>query len=339
MASQPPTLAQELGALPAQAAQILRATPSKKLVLAGLAAWTALFHFLGNSVLGYVNTPSLFGWWWWVYSRPARAEHDGPVQWGRLLDGDESYMAFMPLVAAGLLWWKREEWARAPKRVCFWGLGPVALGLGVHWAGFMVQQTRFSLAGFLAGVFGLGLLAWGRAWLRLAFFPFCFLAFCMPLGNMAEAVTFPLRLWATELTGWIARVILGIPVMRTGTSLWDPAGRYQYEVAAACSGIRSLTAILVLAMIFSYVMLERPWKRGILIAAAFPLAVAGNVLRLLVIILAAEWFGRSAGNAVHDSGLFSLLPYVPALGGIALMGRLLKSRPPAAAPVPAEVRS
>ena len=36
--------------------------PNKGLFLVLLAAWLALFHFLGNSTFGYVDTPSLLGW-------------------------------------------------------------------------------------------------------------------------------------------------------------------------------------------------------------------------------------------------------------------------------------
>lgn len=330
MAVENRTLAQDLRALPGEVGEVLRQMPSKGLLGLTLLGWLGLFHWLGNSVLGYVNTPSLFGWWWWVFSRPARVEHDGPVQWGRLFDGDESYMAFIPLVVVGLLWWKREEWLAAAKRVWWPALGLVVVGVGLHCLGFMVQQTRLSLLGFFVGLYGLTGLAWGGPWLRTAFFPFCCFAFCMPLGNLAEKITFPLRLWATELTAWVAHTGLGIGVVQNGTSLWDPSGRFQYEVAAACSGIRSLTAIFVLSMIYGYVMLGRNWQRLVLLAAAFPLAVVSNVTRLLAIIIAAEAFGQQAGNYVHESSLFSLLPYVPALAGLVGVGRLLrgpKSRP------------
>src|SRR2546426_200125 len=43
-----------------------RRMPDKSIFFVLLAAWFALFHFLGNSTLGYVKTPSLFGWWFWV---------------------------------------------------------------------------------------------------------------------------------------------------------------------------------------------------------------------------------------------------------------------------------
>lgn len=49
-----------------------------------------------------------------------------------------------------------------------------------------------------------------------------------------------------------------------------------------------------------------------MIASALPLAVAGNVLRLTLIIVVAEAFGQKTGDWVHENTFFSMLPYVPA---------------------------
>jgi len=75
-------------------------------------------------------------------------------------------------------------------------------------------------------------------------------------------------------------------------------------------------------------MFRANWRRLLMLVAAVPLAVVGNVLRLLVIILAAETFGQNAGNAVHTSSIFSLLPYVPALLGVLLLAHWLREDRP-----------
>src|SRR5205823_8250451 len=135
--------------------------------------------------------------------------------------------------------------------------------------------------------------------LQATFFPFFLFLFCIPIGNFAETITVPLRLIATKVTLWVANGLLGIGVMQNGTSIWEPSGRFQYEVAAACSGIRSFTAIFALATIYGFIEFKRNWQRFTIIASAFPLAVIGNVVRLLTIIVAAETVGQPAGNYVH----------------------------------------
>jgi exosortase len=160
--------------------------------------------------------------------------------------------------------------------------------------------------------------------LRASFFPFFLFAFCLPLsGGPSEKITFPLRMLATKITSVFSHAGLGINVIQDGTRIFDANGSYQYEVAAACSGIRSLTATLALSIIYGFVMFKAAWKRLFMVAAAFPLAVTANVFRLTTIIIAAEAFGQRAGNFVHENSWLSLLPYIPAIGGILLIGHFL----------------
>jgi hypothetical protein len=43
-------------------AECWRGMPNKEALGFLLAGWVALFHWLGNATLGYVDTQSLFGW-------------------------------------------------------------------------------------------------------------------------------------------------------------------------------------------------------------------------------------------------------------------------------------
>ena len=45
---------------------------------------------------------------------------------------------------------------------------------------------------------------------------------------------------------------------------------------------------------------------------------------MLFIIMAAELGGQQAGNYIHESSLFSLVPYIPAMVGLLVIGRLLE---------------
>jgi hypothetical protein len=50
---------------------------------------------------------------------------------------------------------------------------------------------------------------------------------------------------------------------------------------------------------------------------------------MLVIIIAAEIGGQRWGEIVHDGGpfgIYSLLPYLPAFGGLLLIGHWLRER-------------
>jgi exosortase len=119
---------------------------------------------------------------------------------------------------------------------------------------------------------------------------------------------------------------LGIGVIQDGVRLIDPSGTYQYEVAAACSGMRSLIAIFLLATTYGFFVFRSLWKRLFMMALALPFAVLGNLVRMLLIIIAAEIGGQNWGNYVHASGIFSLVPYLPAIIGLLMVGHWMEKR-------------
>jgi exosortase len=286
--------------------------PNKVFFFGLLAAWLVLFHFLGNSILGYVKSASLFLWLNNSYSAGGQISDDG-------------HGLLIPFVVIALFWWKRKELLALPLRLWWPGLLFLAAGALFHVAGFVTQQPRASVIGMFTGIFGLMGLAWGWAWLKKSFFPFWLFIFCMPMSALLLPLTFPLRLMAAWLTATVSN-LLTISVTRMGTQLVAPDGSFQYDVAAACSGMRSLVAIFLLATIYGFVLFRSPWKRGLMMSLAFPLSVLGNFVRLMCIIIAAEFGGQSAGQFVHENGFFSLVPYVPAIVGLILAANWLEKK-------------
>lgn len=311
-----------------------RRLPNKGLFLVLLAAWLALFHFLGSATLGYVRTTSLFGWMYNAYSAGGSS----------LFEADEGYGLLIPLVVLVLFWVKRRELMALELGLWWPGLLLVAGGLVIHIVGYAVQQSRISVVGLFTGIYGLMGLAWGAGWLRVSFFPFFLFVFCIPLGSLADTITFPLRMLVSQLVEWVSNYTLAIEVRRVGTQLFDPAGRYQYEVAAACSGIRSLVATVAFAVILAFLSFRTWWKRVLVMASAVPFAVLGNLLRMLTIIIAADFGGQAAGEYVHHGGPFgilSLLPYIPAFVGLLILDHYFheaKDRPAGPPPSLADAR-
>ena len=303
-----PTLLEELRS---EVPVVWKSVPFKGVFVSLLVGWVLLFELLGNSTFGYVQTHSLFQWMFFSYENSADDEHG----------------YFIPFLVLGLLWWKRKEFAGLKVQPWLPGLVLVGLALAVHVVGYLGQQARISIVAFYFGVYALVGLVWGRSALKAAFFPMCLFAFALPLGTLAEAITFPLRLFAASVTGIVANTILGIDVIARGTLIYDPSGSYQYEVAAACGGLRSLTAVLLLCTIYAFMNFDRYRNRLILILAAFPLAIIGNITRLIGLIIVSHAFGKEYGTMVHDNTWFSLIPYIPPIAGIVVIGRLLREQP------------
>jgi exosortase len=301
-----------------------RRLPNKGLFFILLVAWLALFQFLGNCTFGYMKTPSLLHWMYDVFQPSPNPDAY-----------DESHARIIPFAVLGLFWWKRKELLALDLRAWTPGLAWVGLAVALHVVGYAVQQPRISIVALFTGLYGLMGLAWGPAWLRASFFPFVLFVFCVPLGTLALPITFRLRMLVCQLVEMTCHYILAIDIVREGTNLVDPTGRYRYDVAPACSGMRSLFATLALAIAYAMLFFQAWWKRGILVASALPLAVLGNFLRMLAIIVAADLGGQTWGNKVHDGGpggVLSLLPYIPAFAGLLLLGHWLHESPPA--PVP-----
>ena len=300
------------------------AVPHKALFAGLLLAWVALFHFFGNPTLGYINTRSMFDW----------------LRNSYVQSTDDNFGMFIPLVVLALLWWKRDELRAAEKKIWWPPLGLFLLGVMLHLVGYTVQQTRLSVVGFFFGLYGIMGLLWGWGMLRATFFPFFLFAFTVPLTGEMEGLTLPLRHLATKITV-LASHVMGIDVVQEGTLMKDRAGHFSYNVEAACSGLRSLTTMLMLGCIFGFTAFRSNWKRALLIFSALPLAVCGNVLRLLGIVLAANWkydqmtqaqrpvaeaaeAAQALGSYVHEHAVLKLVPYIPAFVGMMLLARWLR---------------
>ena len=283
--------------------------PNKVFFFPLLAVWLLLFQFWGNSILGYYHSSSLFGWLYYVYN--IGGDDKGT---------DDSYGDIIPFLVVGLFWWKRKELLALPLKLWWPGLVMLALAGVLHVAGFLLQEPFVSIVALFAGM------AWGREWLRHSIYPFSLFIFSIPMTAHLNFILFPLRLFVCWLVEMVSHLI-GIGVIRQGTQLLDPLGNYGYDVAAACGGMRSLIAIFLLATVFAFGTFRSPWKRFFLMASALPFAILGNMARLLCIIVAAEMGGQKWGDYVHEGGPFgiiSLLPYVPAIVGLLVAGRLME---------------
>src|SRR5260370_20765776 len=69
-----------------------------------------------------------------------------------------------------------------------------------------------------------------------------------------------------------------IAVIREGNIL-NRAG-HRISVAEACSGIRYLLSLGFVAVVFAYLADSKPWMRVALLAAAVPVAIVANAIRV-----------------------------------------------------------
>jgi exosortase len=285
--------------------------PNKPLFFVLLGAWISLFHLYGNPTLGYVKSSSLFRW-----------VLDAYHPYGAYLESDDGHGVLVPFIVGLLYWVKREQLMNVSHRAWRPGLLILAFGLLLHVAAFMVQQPKISVIAFFIGLYGLTGLAWGPAWLSASFFPYFLFVFCVPLGTQGQAITTPLRHLVAMIVTGIAHLGLAPDLVREGTQLIDGQNSFHYDVAPACSGIRSLVTLLALTTIFGFVSFRSTWKRLIMVLSAFPLAVILNVTRISVAVAVAEAFGHEAGKQVETNlGYFT---FAIAIVAVLLLERWLR---------------
>jgi exosortase len=286
--------------------------PDKWIFLTMLAGWCVLFQFVGISSFNFGTTePSLFAWLYNAWETPAM---------------DCGHGILIPFLVAILFWVKRRELADSLAEVWWPGLSLVGLALLIHVVGFLAQQPRVSLIGLFLGAYALIGVVWGWRTMWLSSFPMVLFAFCMPLGNNAEVVTLPLRMVSVTVTRMICHGVLDIDVAQRGTSLLDAKGKYEFDVVAACSGIRGLVASMVVASVFAMLSLRSIWKRSLMLFSTVPLAVCGNVVRLTVVVLVGEAYGQASAKWVHD--WFGYVTYLFVnIGSLLVLAHWLREKP------------
>jgi exosortase len=236
-------------------------------------------------------------------------------------DPDYSHGFFVVPLAAFFTWECRDALARTPVRPHLAGLVVLAASLIVFIAGRYGSElflTRVSMIGVLAGLI---LFLAGRAYLRILVFPLAFLLFMIPLPAIVfNQIAFPLQLLASRL-GEMTISASGVPVLREGNVLLLP-GR-TLEVAEACSGIRSLLSLLMLAIVLGYFSERRIGPRVAIAIAAIPIAVIANAIRVAGTGLASYWISPAAAEGFFHS-FSGWLMFVVALVGLLAVHRAIE---------------
>lgn len=199
------------------------------------------------------------------------------------------------------------------------GLAVVVLAMAVYYFGVKAMQPRIVVFSFVVLLYGLALALAGRGSLRVLFFPIIFLLLMIPLNFLDEKVGFPLQLLMARSSTGILN-LLGIETTRIGTGIYSSV--FHFDVAAPCSGIRSLMALTTVTAAYAYVTQQVQWKRWVLFLSAMPLAVLGNIVRVTSIALVAEVYGQEiAAKAYHEYSGFIVFPV--ALTTMVIIGLLL----------------
>jgi exosortase len=231
-----------------------------------------------------------------------------------------SHAPLIPMVTAWLVWRQRRELLCAPRRTAAWAAWLVALALVMYWVGHKTSLWRLTMVSLILLLWAAPLYLWGWEVGRRLMFPVGFLLFAVPLNFIAD-LTNPLKRFVSAISTLLLNMG-GVHVERNGAQIFSvPHGRFQLEVADACSGINSLIALVTLAAIFGYVTREQQWQRWVLVASAVPLAMVGNLVRVISSAVVGNLMGQEAIGVFDKFSTF--LVFIPAIALMLAVDRLL----------------
>lgn len=218
-------------------------------------------------------------------------------------DPNFSHGFVVPFLSAWMLWNNRENFKQQSLAPNWWGLLVVLGAMGLLVVGALGAENFLSRTSLLFALAGLTIFFGGWAIFRLAFYPWLVLFLMIPLPVIIyNRITLPLQLTASRLATSLLD-LTGVPVLREGNIIHLPA--ISLEVAEACSGLRSLMALVTIAVIYAYQFERKPWRRVALILSAVPIAVLANGLRIMGSgLLGQYWSAEKARGFFHEfSGL------------------------------------
>ncbi len=262
------------------------------------ARWVAFGGVVGLSLLLFW---SVFIYTAWMFNDPLEDLTHGWV---------------VPFVSAFLVWRQRGALREAAGRPSGRGLAWLCLFLVLGWFGGRGQQPRLEQLALIGLVWSVPYALWGHRVGSLLRLPVAYLLFIIPVASYLDFFTIHLRILASSISVVLLNGF-GLPVEQSGTALISRAagGGFNVDVAEPCSGIRSLFAMMALTAAYACLLPRSAFFKWALFACSIPIALVGNIVRILSICLVAWGFGQEVATGYyHDySG------YVVFLAGIGLM--------------------
>ena len=204
---------------------------------------------------------------------------------------DMSFAWYVPLFSIYVLWTQRErlrEALAAPDARPSWlGFSLCVPCVAMALLGARGLQLRLEQVAFIGLLIAVPWTFYGRRVASIFVFPAFYLVFTIPAAALMDMFTIRLRLLAS---GSALAVLngCGIDAVQEGTAIISRGAHpFAIDVAEPCSGLRSLFALMALTAAYSWYSQPTWGRRAILFASSVPIAIIGNVVRIITICVVA----------------------------------------------------
>ena len=219
-------------------------------------------------------------------------------RWDQL---DYTHAYFILPISLLLLWRRREELARLPivENRAWVPLISIVLGLQLFLLGWRQNYLFVSTFSLIPVAWGLARYLYGPKIAAVTAFPIGYLLFLVPppLGVL-DSITLPMRQGVSIVTDLVLAAF-EYPIERQGLLL--SIGGQQIYLGEACSGFRSLITLAALGAVYIHLSRVRAGRKIRMALAIVPLALLGNLIRVIAVTLVTYYVGVNAGQKFfHD---------------------------------------
>jgi len=216
-------------------------------------------------------------------------------------DEEMTHALVAPLISLSAIMLRCRKFRKEAGLPSWRGFGWVVFFLVVAWVGAGGGYGRVSQVSMIGLIWSIPYAFWGRGVGRLMLFPVWFLLFTVPVS--LDGLIVHLRIIAAVGAVGILNGF-GMEIVREGTLIFSQVegAEFYLDVADPCSGIRSLSMMMLLVGAYTQFILKSRFQRWVVFACSIPVAVLGNVFRVSLVCLVAYHLGQEAAEGVyHDS--------------------------------------
>lgn len=211
--------------------------------------------------------------------------------------GEWNFGYVVPIAVLALVFMKRRELMSIPVEPSnYSGFLVLLFGFFIYWVGYLGEQKYF---GYAAGqILILGSVLWFFGWhfFKNIYWLWFLIGMMWPWRFLIDKISSPLQLLMAKCTAGFLNLI-GAGAVQNGsaviTSQRDKVNNVpiSLDIDVACSGMRSLFALIMIGLIVASFSIKVDWKRWVFILFVPVLAIIGNFVRMLMLYFGNLFFG------------------------------------------------
>lgn len=200
-----------------------------------------------------------------------------------LASGDNSHGLLILPLSLYIVWHHRHAIKKNKINPGGGGIFWVTTATVIYLFGHFARISTISNLSLVLTIWAVVWSLFGKEIFRILSFPMVLLFLMIPVPSQFYSMaTIPLQLMVSKISTFIIS-ICDISILREGNVLHLP--QQSLQVVQACSGLRSLMALVTLCAIFAYLTLTSNLLRSILVVSSVPAAIFVNIVRVVCMVL------------------------------------------------------